>query len=74
MTHLNTAEWLVAVGTLYTLIGFIVGMAFVTRGVGYVDDAAKDTPILFRIAISPASITLWPFVTAKWIARWRSVK
>lgn len=55
--------WVVEV---YAAIGMVCGAAFVLRGVGRVDDAAKGVPIGFRLVIFPGAAALWPWVLVKW--------
>ena len=51
---------------LYVVIGLLVGLAFVLRGVNRVDPAAGDSPFVFRIVILPGCVGLWPVVLLKW--------
>ena len=52
---------------LYALLGLVVGLAFVLRGVNRVDTAAGASPFIFRIMILPGCVGLWPVVLLKWI-------
>lgn len=52
---------------LYVLVGLIVGLGFVFRGVNRVDEAAGDSPFVFRVVILPGCVGLWPFVLLKWV-------
>ena len=58
---------LLSIVGLYVLIGLIVGVAFVLRGVSRVDAAAADSPFVFRVVILPGCVGLWPVVLWKWI-------
>ena len=52
---------------IYVLVGLLVGIAFVLRGVGRVDGAAAGSPFVFRLVILPGSVGLWPVVLLKWL-------
>jgi hypothetical protein len=55
------------VASMYLAAGLIVGIAFVTRGVGRIDTSAQDAPWSFRVMILPGAAALWPLVLRKWI-------
>jgi hypothetical protein len=50
----------------YGLIGFIFAAAFVTRGVGAIDPAAKNASWGFRAVLVPGTVALWPFLAKRW--------
>lgn len=52
---------------LYLVIGLIVGLWFVLRGVNRVDPVAGDSPWVFRVVILPGCVGLWPVVLLKWL-------
>lgn len=52
---------------LYVIVGLIVGVAFVLRGVNRVDAAAADSPFVFRVVIFPGCVGLWPILLWKWV-------
>lgn len=56
---------LIIVG-LYVAVGLLVGLGFVFFGVNLVDPVAKDSPFVFRVAILPGCVGLWPVVLLKW--------
>jgi hypothetical protein len=56
-----------SLAAIYLLIGLVAGALFVGFGIGRVDTAAQGTSIGFRLLILPGSITLWPFIVAKWL-------
>lgn len=64
MTSLNI---LLAVTGGYAGIGAIFALAFVTRGVGTIDRAARGAPIGFRIVVFPGAAALWPYLLLRWI-------
>jgi len=50
----------------YFAIGALVAIAFVTFGVGRVDEAARGSSIAFRALIVPGCAALWPLVLLRW--------
>lgn len=64
MAWANVIVWVVGV---YAAIGVVCGGAFVVRGVGRVDVAAKDAPIGFRLVVFPGAAALWPWVLVRWL-------
>ena len=52
---------------VYAVIGVLVALGFLLRGVGKVDPAAKGSSVLFRVVIFPGCVGLWPVVLNKWI-------
>jgi len=63
----NLVIILVNLFLLYLLIGFLFAIPFAWKGVGKIDDGAKDVPRGFRFLIIPGSIALWPYLLIKWI-------
>jgi hypothetical protein len=51
---------------IYLACGVLVGVPFVTLGVGRVDEAARGASLAFRLLILPGSIALWPWLAVKW--------
>lgn len=51
----------------YVGAGLVFGAAFVLRGVGRVDEAARHAPMGFRLVILPGAVALWPWLLAKWL-------
>lgn len=64
---MGAGEITIGVVAGYLAIGACVGLAFVTVGVGRVDEAAKGSSIGFRALILPGCAVLWPLVVARWI-------
>lgn len=54
-------------GMAYCLLGLVVGVPFVLRGVDRLDPAARGAPLGFRLLILPGSVALWPWLMRKWI-------
>ncbi len=61
------AQWLTSAVGLYLLIGVLVAIPFVIRGVGKIDPSAREGSIGFRLLIFPGSIALWPLVLRRWL-------
>ena len=63
---LTLAEIAVAIIGLYSLIGLLFAVVFVSRGVRRIDPAAENGSLGFRILIIPGSIALWPILLRRW--------
>ncbi|MGE0481355.1 MAG: hypothetical protein AB7Q17_12880 [Phycisphaerae bacterium] len=57
---------LIGVGA-YVVVGVVFASAFVTRGVGRIDAAARGASPGFRLLIFPASAALWPLLLQRWL-------
>jgi hypothetical protein len=62
------AEIILLAAAAYMALGLLFGVAFVLKGVGVVDPAARSGPVAFRLLILPASAALWPVMARKWMA------
>ena len=51
----------------YVMVGLVVGLLFVLRGVGRVDPASAGSPFVFRLVILPGCVGLWPVVLGMWL-------
>ncbi len=51
----------------YLSMGIAFGIAFVVRGIGVVDHAAKGSPWSFRLLVLPGVAALWPLMLLKWV-------
>jgi len=60
------AETILGLGLLYLTSGLLFGVPFIAAAVGRVDDAARDSPITFRLLILPGTVVFWPFLAARW--------
>ena len=70
---METAEFILIAAALYTVPAVVIGLLFVTLGVGRVDHAAMGAPWSFRLLIWPGAAALWPLVLVKWIRAARSI-
>lgn len=61
------AEVILLVALGYVGCGLAVGVPFVVRGVGRVDEAARGVSLGFRLLILPGTVALWPLMAAKWL-------
>lgn len=52
---------------IYLLIGFLFALLFAFKGVGKIDEEAKDVPLSFRLLIIPGSMAFWPLLLKNWI-------
>jgi hypothetical protein len=62
------AEVILMVAGAYAGLGVLFSLAFVTRGVGVVDRAARGAPVGFRVLITPGVVALWPLLARRWLA------
>lgn len=68
----TTAILLVTLVGIYGLVGILVALPFVLRGVGRIDPAAAQGSIGFRLLIIPGAVALWPVLAWKWAGAARS--
>ena len=66
---MNIVELLVLAVEIYLVVGVLLGIAFVTRGVQAIDHAAEGTGWGFRLIILPGVAALWPFLLRRWIRK-----
>lgn len=69
---MSIVELALGVAAAYVGIGLLVGLAFVSVGIGRVDEAARGSSIAFRALVLPGCVALWPVVLAKWARGRRS--
>jgi len=60
-------ELILLVLVTYAAAGLIFAVAFVSRGIGRIDPAARGAPWTFRMLMIPGSAALWPMLLARWI-------
>ena len=54
---------------LYSVIGLVFGVFFITGGVARIDPVAKDGSWGFRLLILPGSVALWPLLVRRLLAK-----
>src|SRR5262249_8399956 len=54
------AEVILLFVSAYLGCGLVVGVPFILRGVGRVDEAARGASLGFRLLILPGTVALWP--------------
>lgn len=64
MVFANLIVWLVAI---YTFIGLLFGLPFVTWGVSRVDPSAKGAGVGSRLMILPGVMAFWPLLARRWL-------
>ena len=65
------AESIVLIAQIYSVIGLVIALMFISFGLGRVELAARGA-FLFRLQIIPGLVLLWPIVIVRWIALERS--
>ena len=60
-------EVLVFASILYTSIGFVFALTFLTWGLESSDPAASGTSNLFKLFILPGITVFWPLFAIRWI-------
>jgi len=53
--------------TLYGVVGFVLAIAFLARGVSRIDTQAAGAGLGFRLMILPGVTALWPLLLKRWI-------
>ena len=54
---------------VYTALGAVFALAFVTVGVKRIDAQAIGSSVGFRLLIFPGSLVFWPLLLRRWISR-----
>ena len=54
---------------VYAGLGTIFAIAFVVRGIGYVDSVAKGSTVGFKLIVFPGVVTLWPLLLRAWLRK-----
>ena len=54
---------------VYTALGAVFALAFVTVGVKRIDSQAIGSSVGFRLLIFPGSLAFWPLFLRRWISR-----
>lgn len=66
MTAESFARWLLVALGLYAGLGVAFAVAFLARGVGRVDPAARGATLGFRAIVLPGVVALWPLLAHRW--------
>ena len=61
------ASWLVTLLGVYAALGIAFAVPFAIRGVGRIDEAAKEGSKGFRVLIVPGVAALWPLFFRRWL-------
>ena len=65
------AEWFINLLGVYSGIGLLFAIAFLTVGISQVDPDSKDSGVGFRLIILPGVAALWPVLFARWVGKGR---
>ena len=62
----HIAKVFVDVLAIYTALGVLFAMAFVTVGISQVDSETKGSSWGFRVIIFPGVVAFWPLLLSRW--------
>jgi hypothetical protein len=65
------AEWFINLLGVYTGIGLLFAIAFLTVGISQVDPDSKGSGVGFRLIILPGVAALWPVLFTRWVGKGR---
>ena len=65
------AEWFINLFGVYTGIGLLFAIAFLTVGISQVDPVSKASGVGFRLIILPGVAALWPVLLTRWVGKGR---
>ena len=65
------AEWFINLLGVYTGIGLLFAIAFLTVGISQVDPDSKGSGMGFRLIILPGVAALWPVLFTRWVGKGR---
>lgn len=51
----------------YLIIGFVLGIAIILRGLNSIDPTTVGSPISFKLIILPGVVALWPMLIKRMI-------
>ena len=63
------AEWFINLLGVYTGIGLLFAIAFLTLGISQVDPDSKGSGVGFRLIILPGVAALWPVLFTRWVGK-----
>ena len=61
------AELFVDFVALYSALGVLFALPFVTTGVQRIDSQAKGSGLGFRVLIFPGTVAFWPLLLHRWV-------
>ncbi len=64
---LTLATWSINILAVYAVLGVVFAIAFVWKGAGKIDPAARDGSLGFRMLIFPGAVALWPLLARRWL-------
>ena len=67
MGNIETVTMMLSGLGLYAAAGLVFALAFIAIGIGRIDPSAQGSGALFRLAILPGVIALWPVLLMRWI-------
>ena len=62
------AAWILGLAAAYLAAGVLFALAFLSRGIGRIDPAARGARWGFRALIAPGVVALWPWLARRWRA------
>ena len=65
------AEWFINLFGVYTGIGLLFAIVFLTVGISQVDPDSKGSGVGFRLIILPGVAALWPVLFTRWVGKGR---
>ncbi len=65
------AEWFINLLGVYTGIGLLFAIVFLTVGISQVDPDSKGSGVGFRLIILPGVAALWPVLFTRWVGKGR---
>jgi len=65
------AEWFINLLGVYTGIGLLFAIAFLTVGISQVDPDSEGSGVGFRLIILPGVAALWPVLLTRWVGKGR---
>jgi hypothetical protein len=68
---MRITEIILGLGLLHLTCGLLFGVPFIAVGVGRMDDAARESPITFRLVILPGTVAFWPLLAARWLKTYK---
>jgi hypothetical protein len=64
----RVAQFFVVALTLYTALGFLFAVAFVSVGAKKIDPQTIGSGIAFRLLLLPGVAAFWPLLLRRWLS------